>query len=212
MEAEHLASTANNSSPSNVTTSVPSTQTVTQTNPGTLPVSMPGPSGLSRLNTRPTKRPNNNIHIAKSDSSTVYQSDSSSSSDSDESPTPKRRISLVPNSNLFRKNELPKVADSSTSTYPTEKFDKRKKLFLSRTSAFHLTRSSSTQSLQTGSRNDRERHLTNDRERHPQAQIGFMVSAGGVRRQASGSRNLHAEPRRTVTTEEYLNMYPDLPG
>lgn len=213
MEAEHLANTSN-ASDSNITTSGPSTSstpTVTQTSTRTLLISMPGPSGLPKPNPRPSKRPNTNIHSSKSDSSTVYQSDSTSSSDSDESPTPKRRISLVPNSNLFRKHEgnTPiKVTDSSTSTNQNEKFDKRKKLFLSRSSAFHLTRSNSSQSLPSSSRiSDRnpDRHMSLN-----SPPVRFLSS-----RQISGNRsnnNTNQESRRTVTTEEYLNMYPDLPG
>lgn len=103
-----------------------------------------GPSGLPKPTlSRPNKR--SNVPAVKSDSSTVYQSDSSSSSSSDESPTPKRRISLVPNSNMFRnKSEASAPVtkkDSSTCT--------RKKLFMSRPSAFHFMRSSNSSNLGT---------------------------------------------------------------
>lgn len=182
METEHLTNTTSSSNtrpatsePTTSTATTSSTPTVTSAR--TSPLSMPGPSGLNRQN-RPSKRPN----TSKSDSSTVYQSDSSDSSDSDESPTPKRRISLVPNSNLFRKETK---TDSSTST---DKFDKRKKLFMSRSSAFHLTRSGSSQSIPNSNRPPERQNPP----RFPNRQ------------------NSPRNERRTVTTEEYLNMYPDL--
>lgn len=202
MEADHLA---NAPQTSKVATSDPSTSS-TQTITPTLPISMPGPSGLSRQNPRPIKRPNANIHSTKSDSSTVYQSDSSSSSDSGESPTPKRRISIVPNSKMFRKlDAVPKAKDSSTSTIPPEKFDKRKKLFPSRSSAFHLTRSSSSQSLQINPRSEQnsDRHAPNS------SHIRYVLSGGVQRQEGSDNLTLPPEPRRAVPTQEYFYMYRD---
>lgn len=202
MEAEHLANTASTSS--TPSTSAPtisgpptagaqtmSTSTITQSHSSP---SMPGPSGLSRI-TRPTKRPNMN-HSSKSDSSTVYQSDSSSSSDSDESPTPKRRISLVPNSTLFRKeNNIVKVTDSSTSTNQMDKFEKRKRLQglvskMSRTSAFYPGRTLNTKSSQDGASTSRFR-----------CAVSFR---------STSDNNLNNETRRTVVNnEETLNLSLD---
>lgn len=221
MEAEHLASTSatnntnngtSNTSTSSTSNTSSSTSTVIQ-NANLSSISMPGPSGISRQtnnNTRPTKRPNNtNIHSSKSDSSTVYQSDSSSSSDSDESPLPKRRISLVPNSNLFRK-ESPKVTESTstsnaTNINPNEKLDKRKKLFLNRSSNFHLTRSSSSQSIPN--RNDIRISDRNSSERHSPTTTGFRALP-----MQRSNRTLHLEPfgtnsetpsnKRTIATDD----------
>lgn len=149
-------------SAASVGTSTISTASAARTNMP-YPDSLPGPSGLSRQPpSRPNKRSNN--PGSKSDSSTVYQSDSSDSSSSDESPTPKRRISLVPNSSIYRnKTEIP-IAKSSKDP-PI--LPSRKRLFGSRLSAFHSTRSSSNNpnigpaGLGSGLRGGYERFLNN---------------------------------------------------